>query len=131
MSEAARKEKVIHTRIPAALEEEIKRVAEGLRVPVSSLVRNVLEDAIGVTRGVAESSAGQRELAHIFAWQALTLNIQTTCARCGKHLAMGDTAFLGLSDHPRDVRVFICSACLPRQSRDRNPKQGVSHVREG
>src|SRR6187431_563417 len=43
-----RKERVLHTRIPAVLEQELKRFAENLRVPVSNLVRTILEDAVSV-----------------------------------------------------------------------------------
>jgi len=41
-----RKERVIHTRIPTGLEEELKRLADALRMPVSNLVRNILHDAM-------------------------------------------------------------------------------------
>jgi hypothetical protein len=46
---------VIHTRVPAVLEEELKRFAESLRVPVSNLIRTILEDAL-----VVAEQAGQR-----------------------------------------------------------------------
>ena len=41
-------ERVIHTRVPAALEAELRRFAENLRVPVSNLIRTILEDALVV-----------------------------------------------------------------------------------
>jgi hypothetical protein len=44
----ANKERVIHTRVPAVLEEELKRFADNLRVPVSNLIRTILEDALAV-----------------------------------------------------------------------------------
>jgi hypothetical protein len=50
-----RKERVIHTRVPALLEEELKRFAEDLRVPVSNLIRTILEDALA-----AADQAGAR-----------------------------------------------------------------------
>ena len=46
--EPDRKEKVLHTRIPAALEEEIKLLAEALSIPVSNLVRNIVQDTVGM-----------------------------------------------------------------------------------
>ena len=66
-----RKERVLHTRVPAVLEQELKRLAEGLRVPVSNVVRTILEDAVdtidsvgqlaeGELRGVAERLGRQR-----------------------------------------------------------------------
>lgn len=126
MASDERKERVIHTRIPAALEEQIKRLAEGLRVPVSNLVRNMLEDAIDVTRRVRDRVPGAMgieepppaaDLGEVFGWQPLTLNLQASCAGCGRELLAGDDAFLGLTDRSRGPKVFICPACLPRPAR--------------
>lgn len=47
-----RKERVLHTRVSERLAEDIRRVADDLRVPVSNLVRNVLEDAFDVVETV-------------------------------------------------------------------------------
>lgn len=66
-----RKERVLHTRVPAVLEQELKRVANAWRVPVSNVVRALLEDALntldvvgakaeGELRGVAERLASER-----------------------------------------------------------------------
>ncbi|MBK8169181.1 MAG: hypothetical protein IPK60_02415 [Sandaracinaceae bacterium] len=69
--EPSRKERVLHTRVPAVLESELKRLAESLRVPVSNVVRAILEDAVdaadavsrrveGDIRGWAEKLAAER-----------------------------------------------------------------------
>jgi hypothetical protein len=42
-----RKERVLHTRISEPLAEDIRRMAEDLRVPVSNLVRNGLQRGRG------------------------------------------------------------------------------------
>jgi hypothetical protein len=66
-----RKERVLHTRVPAVLEQELKRVANAWRVPVSNVVRALLEDALDTLdvvgakaedelRGVAEKLASER-----------------------------------------------------------------------
>ena len=47
-----RKERVLHTRISEQLSDEIREAAEELRVPVSNLVRNVLEEAFGAVERV-------------------------------------------------------------------------------
>jgi hypothetical protein len=68
----SRKDKVLHTRVPAVLDEELKRLAENLRVPVSNLVRTFLEDAVAAAdkvgrlaedelRTVAKRLAEERE----------------------------------------------------------------------
>jgi hypothetical protein len=104
-----KKERVLHARIPAALEEQIKRLADSLRVPVSNLVRNMLEDAIDVTRRMAGD-----HLAGVYGWQELVLHVEVPCAICGRTLGSGDTAYVGLSHSTRDAKHFICSDCLPR-----------------
>ncbi len=45
----------MHTRISEELDESLRRAAEDLRVPVSNLVRNVLEDALDVVEVVTEN----------------------------------------------------------------------------
>ena len=62
-------ERVIHTRVPAVLEEELRRFADNLRVPVSNLIRTILEDALAVAdqaghRVERELRSGVAQLAH-------------------------------------------------------------------
>jgi antitoxin component of RelBE/YafQ-DinJ toxin-antitoxin module len=49
-----RKERILHTRISEQLAEDIREVADELRVPVSNLVRNVLEEAFTVAERVRD-----------------------------------------------------------------------------
>ncbi|HYB12281.1 MAG TPA: hypothetical protein VEG67_02350 [Myxococcota bacterium] len=53
--ERGRKERVLHTRVSEQLAEDIRRVAEDLRVPVSNLVRNVLEETFSVVESVTDN----------------------------------------------------------------------------
>ena len=55
----AKKERVLHTRVPAVLEQELKRVATAWRVPVSNLVRALLEDALDTIDVVGEKAEGE------------------------------------------------------------------------
>lgn len=70
--EGERKERVLHTRIPVVLERELKQLALNLRVPVSNLVRAILQDALEAAetmgrvaeeelRGAANRLAAERE----------------------------------------------------------------------
>jgi hypothetical protein len=45
---------VIHTRVSEQLSEDIRRLAEDLRVPASNLVRNVLEEVFTVVESVTD-----------------------------------------------------------------------------
>jgi hypothetical protein len=133
---SSKKERVLHTRVPAVLERELKRLADNLRVPVSNLVRAVLEDAVAVA-DVATENVEQRlkTFAHnleaergklkrrvqrdarggILAFQPVRLAQPAACARCAKELRRGGNANLGLREHPRpgEARVFVCDDCLP------------------
>ena len=50
-----RKERVLHTRISEDLADDIREIAEELRVPVSNVVRNVLEEAFSVVEAVSDN----------------------------------------------------------------------------
>jgi hypothetical protein len=53
-SRHGRKERVLHTRISEQLSDDIRRLAEDLRVPTSNLVRNVLEEVFTVVENVSD-----------------------------------------------------------------------------
>ena len=131
----ARKERVLHTRVPEVLERELKRFADNLRVPVSNLVRTILEDAVNAadhaSSGVEQrliKAARQLEhererlkkkiiadpLANVFAFQAVRLARQATCAKCKTELSVGTTAHLGLNDGNDAPKIFVCEACVPK-----------------
>ncbi len=55
----APKERVLHTRVPAVLEQELKRLARSLRVPVSNVVRAILEDAVDAVDSVGERTESE------------------------------------------------------------------------
>jgi hypothetical protein len=132
-----KKERVLHTRVPAVLEAELKRFAQNLRVPVSNLVRTILEDALEVAdaagdrveerlRNAASQLQMERErlrrkirpdpLSDVYAFQPVTLAQLAHCAKCDVELDVGDHAHLGLVD-PNvggNVRIFVCGDCLPK-----------------
>lgn len=133
-----KKERVLHTRVPAVLERELKRFASNLRVPVSNLVRAILEDAIeaadlagesveGRLKNAAQQLGVERErlkkrvlpdpLADVFAFQAITLAQPSACAKCGRALRAGDDVHLGLFDggvKASQTRIVVCGTCVPR-----------------
>lgn len=134
-----KKERVLHTRVPAVLEAELKRFAQNLRVPVSNLVRTILEDALEVAdaagdrveerlRKAATSIQSEREklrkkirldpLADVYAFQDVRVAQKTACAKCDAELAPGESAHLGLIDPNVSggiSRIFVCNDCLPKE----------------
>jgi len=136
-----KKERVIHTRVPAVLEQELKRLADNIRVPVSNLVRAILEDAVAVAdragRGVEEelhkaatNLTSKREailakkekvvnakaLEGVIGFQPLTLATESVCAKCLAALHPGDDAHLGISTDASAPRVVVCDECVPKKT---------------
>lgn len=136
-----RKEKVLHTRVPAVLEEELKKLAENLRVPVSNVVRTILEDAVQTVDTVGEmaedqvrhvadrlgrrrerfrkehpaggeAASAQPPLAGIIGYQELRLARTERCTLCGADLEAGARAWLGVREAP-GRRVLLDETCLP------------------
>ena len=56
-NEKERKERVIHTRVPESLDEEIRKRASTLGMSVSNLVRNALKNAFGLVEDAINDSA--------------------------------------------------------------------------
>ena len=132
-----KKERVLHTRIPAVLEAELKAAAEGLRVPVSNLVRTILEDAVTIAdratdhvedriTNAARSVLDGRErvrkarrdepdaLDGVIAFQPIIIAAPGDCAKCGAELEPGDDAALGVTER-EGPKVFVCAECLPKK----------------
>jgi exonuclease VII large subunit len=129
-----KKERVLHTRVPAVLERELKRFADNLRVPVSNLVRAILQDALTVAdaagtsieerlKNAAKTLEQERErlkkrvqpdpFAGVVAFQWVTLAQPAACAKCERSIPRGAGAHLGLTDGLRSgPNLILCEACL-------------------
>jgi hypothetical protein len=130
-----RQERWLHTRISEHLEEALKREARRKRLPVSLLVRNVLEGALDLVEDIVEDSLAvarrSRRLARnvgrargpaaglddIYGWQELILNRAASCAGCRSALAAGAAAYRGLRDESDGPLVFLCNGCVGRLRR--------------
>ena len=131
-----RNSRVLHTRIPESLEDVIKSRARRLRIPVSNLVRNVLEQTFRLVEDVVDDGlqiantarrgaervreATQRargQDAAIYGWQELVVNRDERCRDCGAELDRGARAFRGLSEQPSAPAVFLCPECVAKIGR--------------
>lgn len=134
--DAARREHVPHARLSVALEREMKRLAETLRVPMTNLVRALLEDAVAALdfaganveawlKAFASMLEQERDkfrrrvmrdpLDGVFAFQPIKVAQTAICAKCKTELRRGANANLGLCDEarPSASRVLVCDACVP------------------
>lgn len=129
-----RKERVLHTRVSEDLHDALHRAADELRVPVSNLVRNALEDVTKVLDRVSEHVGGtfgswirdardrraeaeaeanrpRPDFSDVTGWQPVRVNRPGPCADCGTPLERGDDAYLGLSATGGAPKLLCCD-CL-------------------
>ena len=133
----ARKEKMLHARIPEDLDREIKRRAGSLGMSVSTVVRHVLlntfnlvEDIVADSTNIALSITGEKTGAsapktprpdtaqlpqdQIIGWQEAVLNRNAVCEHCNTILAAGTNAAIAIAEQP-GPRSIICKTCLTKQ----------------
>ena len=128
-----RKASVIHTRVPEALEGEIRRRASSLGLSVSNLVRNVLLNTFGLVESVivdgtvvARSARGRDRPStpSVLAWQDVTLNLNAVCDRCNAILPRGTRAAIAVTDGSAP-RPFRCPACVKELADDRDESESA------
>ena len=125
----SRKERVIHTRVPESLDDEIKRRAGSLGLSVSNLVRNILENTFGLVEDIvadgaeiARSARGEMPRVHgaprqpkVLGWTVAVLNVNAICERCNAMLPKGDRAGIGVVQG-NGPAPFRCQSCLEEVS---------------
>jgi len=125
--EREKKQKVIHTRVSETMDEELKERAARLGVSVSNLVRNVLQNTIGMVEDIvadsanlarsarneaqAEAEVSEVGLGDVLGWQAAVLNRNALCEECNAILPKGTEAGIGITDGP-GPRPIRCSPCV-------------------
>jgi len=136
-SEAERKEKVLHTRVPEALERELRQRARRNGISVSGVVRNVLVRTFGLVEDIVSDSAGialaiaghdlpERAAVPapgpdgdaVLAWQVAILNLNAVCESCNAILPRGTRAGIGLLRDGARTSAIRCSACLDALAED-------------
>ncbi len=137
MSPEEKKEKVLHTRIPESLDDQIRQQAASLGVSVSNLVRNVLQNAVGLvgdivadTANIAQTVSGEDKAAaatsapaagarepQVLGWQKAITNINSVCDACNTIIPKGTEAAIAMVEAGA-VRVVRCLECLEEVTRD-------------
>ena len=126
-----KKEKVLHTRISGALDEELRKKANKLGISVSNLVRNALLNSFGLVEDIIFDSAQIARSAHgeetaagtepsraprgeptILGWQELVLNVNAVCHSCNAILTKGSKGAVAVVDPAGAHRPTLCPTCL-------------------
>lgn len=115
-----RKDHVLQTRVPESLYDDLVGQARRLRVPVSNLVRNILEDSIRIVETIVDggldiaeaiaNKASEADLAAVAGWQPMKASRRLSCARCSGAVKPGDEAFTSVGA-PGNKTLIICGEC--------------------
>ncbi len=129
-----RKERVITARVPEALDDAIRRRATSLGLSVSNLVRNVLQNSLGLVGEIVADGAEIARLARrerlrdvrqaaalltgaraprprVLGWQRVHLAVNAVCEVCNALLPRGNQAAVGLLDGIGTTRLR-CENCM-------------------
>ncbi len=133
-----RKEEYIGARVPKELKDRVIKRAKAMEIPVSLLVRKILEDAfgygintqqnklnIGQPEGLHQKTSvpNERPLSqqfnHVVGWKSIELNQPQVCECCQASLTSGTHAFWGVTPNVSEYFI-ICQQCKD-QITPRNP----------
>lgn len=118
-----KKDRVLQTRVPKSLYNDLVEQARRLRVPVSNLVRNILEDSVRIVENLVDNSldiadaltgkVDRQDLASVVGWQPLTANRALACAVCQADIDKGAEAFMSVGA-PSGRTIVVCEDCKCR-----------------
>jgi hypothetical protein len=115
-----RKDRVLQARVSQSLYKDLVEQARRLRVPVSNLVRNILEDSTRMVENIVDSSleiadvlrgkTTEEDLSSVLGWQPMIVHRKLSCSHCGTSLQKGGQAFMSVG-LPGGRTVVICEGC--------------------
>ncbi len=117
-----RKEEYLGARVPKALKDRVIAKADEMNIPVSLLIRRVLEEAFSdgtdrqnewsfLTSTKAENKVNEVDkLADVIGWKAMEINQDRSCERCREPLPKGENVALGFSASDSGY-VIVCHPC--------------------
>ena len=111
---------MLQARVPPSLYNHLVAQARRLRVPVSNLVRNILEDSTRMVENIVDGgieiaeAIGKRmddeDLSSVLGWQPMIANRHLACCHCGGEIRKGKEAFMSVGV-PGSRTFVICEAC--------------------
>jgi hypothetical protein len=107
---ARRKEEYLGARVPKELRDKVIARARDLGIPVSILIRNLLEEAFGRAEEGAAGAERAVRYPGVLGWEDIVLNRAMPCTACGRAMATGARVTLGLGA-PGEDHVILCDQC--------------------
>jgi len=120
-----RKEEYLGARVPKALKDRVIKKAEEMNIPVSLLIRRVLEEAFSdgsekqnewsflksrQEAPVEEAEVQADKFDDVIGWKNMEVNQDRSCERCREPLPKGTVAELGFSSTGTGY-VIVCHQC--------------------
>ena len=115
-----RKDHVLQARVPLSLYNNLVTQARRLRVPVSNLVRNILEDSTRMVENIVDGGIeiaeaigrgmDEQDLSSVLGWQPMIANRRLACSGCGCVIEKGSEAFMSVGV-PGTRTFVICEGC--------------------
>lgn len=116
-----RKEEFLGARVPKELRDKVIKRAESESIPVSILIRKILEQAFSeepaiqfVAPDVSMATSGVRlnssRFPNVLGWETISLHQRVQCGQCGKSLSAGHEAVVGFST-TGGAPVTLCQEC--------------------
>lgn len=114
-----RKEEYLGARVPKALKDKVINRAEELGIPVSLLLRKVLEEVFAeeqtilklenIKSVVAEQASVAKSYDDILGWKEIQLNKACDCDACGARQMAGTEVFMGIGTGSNNP--VLCNKC--------------------
>ena len=116
-----RKEEFLGARVPKELRDKVIKRAESEGIPVSILIRKILEHAFSdeqktpfVAPDVPSATAGvhldSSRFPNVLGWETISLHQRVQCGLCSQSLSAGHNAVVGFST-TGGAPVTLCQEC--------------------
>ena len=115
-----RKDHVLQARVSKEMYKDLVLQAKRLRVPVSNLVRNILEDSLRMVENIVDGGieiaetlsgkVGKDDLDAVVGWQAIIANKSLPCSCCNRQIGKGDEVFMAVGA-PKGRTIIVCGEC--------------------
>lgn len=113
-----RKEEYLGARVPRELRDRVLQRSKDLGIPVSILIRNILEEAFKeaeaaaqTTSQVAPGGSMEEKFSAVLGWEKIVLNRNVVCSGCSISLQAGQEVTLGLG---AGEPIVLCDKCKKR-----------------
>lgn len=119
-----RKEEFLGARVPKELRDRVITKANELNIPVSILIRQILEEAFSdkgldvvkaavannTMEGLAPNPSYALKYPDVVGWEKISLNKMMTCTLCSHALSPGIGVYYGVGGHVGS-QVILCQTC--------------------